>query len=105
MEYGNARAPMVGQRDITATELKREFQIDGSMDALIKAVDESVILSGQLEQRLSPVLRPTQPHPAPPGANQVREVKAPLAEAIDSLAQRLAAGNQTLREILQRAEV
>ena len=71
-----------------------------------RAARGQATLGGEIERRLGSVLRPTQPHPAAtaPG-NQVREVKAPLAEAIESIALRLSACNQTLREILQRAEV
>ncbi len=81
----------------------RQPQMAYAVDKLGKAVDEQVLVIGEMEKKLMPVLSPTQK--VTEGSAEKAEELVPLASVINGLACRLRVQNQRINDLIERLEV
>jgi hypothetical protein len=79
--------------------------ISSEVGALRDAIDITLKLSAQLEDRLGNALRPSTPQAQSTGDPMPQSPNAPLADELGGLASRLHSANARLDDILRRCEL
>lgn len=95
--------------DMDKPSLTPDPQVRTALDRLDKRIAEMQGITETLLERMNEALRPSEPRPAPNGANEIqtvpRSLQAPLAEQLSVMEMSLGRSAGQLKDVLDRLEL